>query len=58
MDNPNISTPSPEEKLELKKPKFNKNDFTIKLKGMGDNIEMFVQKSANSIVGLGIILSI
>jgi len=30
MEDPNISTPAREEKLELEKPKFKKSDFTIK----------------------------
>ena len=53
MENPNISTPAREEKLEPEKPKFNKNDFTIKLDNMGDSFEMFIQKSADALFGLG-----
>ena len=53
MENPNISTPSREEKLEPEKPEFNKNDFTITLEGTGDGLEMFIQKSADTFVGLG-----
>jgi len=53
MENPNISTPSREDKLELEKPKFRKSDFTITLDSMGDGFEMFIQKSADALFNLG-----
>ena len=53
MENPNISTPAGEEKLEPEKPKFKKNDFTITINSIGDGFEMFVQKSADALFGLG-----
>jgi hypothetical protein len=53
MEKPNISTPALEEKLKPEKPKFKKNDFTITLDSMGDGFEMFIQKSADALFGLG-----
>ena len=53
MEKPNISTPAREEKLKPEKPKFKKNDFTITLDSMGDGFEMFIQKSADALFGLG-----
>lgn len=53
MENPNISTPAREEKLELEEPKFKKSDFTIKLDGVGDGFEIFIQKSADALFSLG-----
>jgi len=53
MEDPNISTPAGEEKLEPEKPKFKKNDFTIRMESMGDGFEMFIQKSADALFDLG-----
>jgi len=53
MENPNINSPYREDKLELEKPKFKKNDFTITLNSMGDGFEMFIQKSADALFNLG-----
>lgn len=53
MENPNINTPAGEEKLEPEKPKFKKSDFTIAIDSIGDGFEMFVQKSADALFGLG-----
>ncbi len=53
MENPNVSTPIREEKLEPEKPEFKKNDFTITFDNVGDGFEMFVQKSADALFGLG-----
>jgi hypothetical protein len=53
MENPNIDTPVLEEKLEPEKPQFKKSDFTIKVDSIGDGFEMFIQKSADALFGLG-----
>ena len=45
--------PTLEGDLELEQPQFNKNAFTISLEKMGDDLEMFVQKSADSFFNLG-----
>ena len=53
MEDSNVSTPIREEKLEPEKPEFKKNDFTITFDNLGDGFEMFVQKSADALFGLG-----
>ena len=53
MENPNINTLTGEEKIEPEKPKFQKSDFTISLDSMGDGFEIFIQKSADALFGLG-----
>ena len=53
MESPNINTPTSEEKIEPKKPIFKKSDFTIKVNSIGDGFEIFVQKSADALFGLG-----
>ena len=53
MEDSNVSTPIREGKLEPEKSEFKKNDFTITFDNMGDGFEMFVQKSADALFGLG-----
>ena len=53
MENPNINTLIDDKKIDSPKPKFQKSDFTISLDSMGDGFEIFVQKSADTLFGLG-----
>jgi len=53
MVNPNINSLIDEEKIELEMSKFQKSVFTIAFDSMGDGFDIFVQKSADALFGLG-----
>ena len=53
VEDSNVNAPIGDEKIELKTPEFKKSDFTIAMNSIGDVFEMFVQKSADALFGLG-----